>query len=53
VAGNVYLDAVFIGTNMPAGLTNDINSDGVYDASDIHFDGKLTTRPRGTIFKIR
>lgn len=52
-ASNAYMDAVYIGTNLPAGLASDINSDGVNDASDIHNDGKLTTRPRGTIFKIR
>jgi hypothetical protein len=51
---NAYVDAVFIGTNLPVGLSGDLNEDAINDAVEISQQGFLNPRPpRGSIYKIR
>jgi hypothetical protein len=51
--GNLYMDSVSIGTNLPAAMTGDLNGNDFSDALEIHLYGNLNTVHRGSVFKIR
>ncbi len=48
-----YLDDVMIMTSIPAGMTNDVNNDGIPDAFSIHNYGTINPPPNGTIFRFK
>jgi hypothetical protein len=53
VDGNLYLDTVGIGTNLPTGMTGDLNDNNISDALEIHLHGRLAPTFEGSVFIIR
>jgi hypothetical protein len=51
--GSAYLDDVLIATDVPSGLSSDLDGDGLADAYEVNSFGLITAQPNGGVFKLR